>query len=214
MAGFGSFLALVALAASAAAEGPDWIAQIGVDYNHYPGGSSDPFNYFGAFEGSIDDYPDTWDVVDPGYPDHAIAWIFRGDQHGDNPTYPENGLAWDIREPYDVLFKVWKTEVVGTDEGYLYDLYYSYDPFSGFPLPEGWVCRLDMDGEITPNNFTDLSLYELDLGHSEGYALTNLPQSGGSETWYIIAGIPEPALAQLGGLLISTAWILQGLRRR
>jgi hypothetical protein len=199
-------MALVALAiCTGSFAQPNWIAQIGPDLDNYPGGSNDPFNYFGAYAGSIDDYPDAWDVVDPGYPDHAVALIFRGDQNGNNPTYPEGGLAWDIREPYDGFFKVWKMELVGTDEGYTYDLYYNFDAFGGYPLPDGWFCKLDMDGEITPENFGNLGLYEVDLDHTAGYILTDLVQPGGSQTWYVIAGVPEPAFAQFAGLLVGIA---------
>lgn len=208
------FLAFAALATGGIAEPPNWIAQIGPTNNSYPGGSSDDFNYFGAYPESIDDYPDRWDVVDPGYPDHAVALIFRGDQNGENPTYPEGGLCWDIREPYDGFYKVWMAEVVTTDEGYTYALYYDYNPFGDYPLPEGWICRLDTDGEINAGNYTDLSLYEIDLGHTVGYALEDEPQTGGSEIWYVIAGIPEPSLAQVIGLAVGVGWIFRRIRSR
>ena len=166
------------------------------------------------FEGSIDDYPDAWDVVDPGYPDHAIALILRGNQNGENPTYPKRGLCWDIREPYDAGYKVWMIELVSTDKGYTYDLFYDFDPFA-YPLPEGWTCRLDMDGEINGDNYLDLSLYEVDLDHRRGDVLFGLPQTGGSQTWYIVAGIPEPVSGQLAGLMLGMAGIgVAGMRRR
>jgi hypothetical protein len=199
-------LAVLALAATASAQ-PNWIAQIGVHHNSYPGGSNDDFNYFGAFEGSIDDYPDAWDVVDPGYPDHSVALIFRGDQNGNNPTYPEGGLAWDIREPYDGFYKVWKIEFVGTDAGYTADVLYNFDAFGGYPLPDNWTCMLDMDGEINGDNYLDLNLYEVDLNHLTGDIVMGVAQPGGSQTWYIIAGVPEPAVVQLAGLFLGIAGI-------
>lgn len=199
-------LAVLALAVAASAQ-PNWIAQLGVTNNSYAGGSNDDFNYFGAFEGSIDDYPDAWDVVDPGYPDHAVALIFRGDQNGPNATYPEGGLCWDIREPYDGFFKVWMVEFVGTDEGYTCDVVYDFDPFDGYPLPDGWYAKLDMDGEITGENYQDLTLYEIDLNHNAGLVVTGYPQPGGSEIWYVIAGVPEPAVVQLAGLFLGIAGI-------
>lgn len=192
---------------------PDWIAQIGFDNNSFEGGGNDPFNYFGAFVGGSDDYPDDWDVVNPTAQEHQVDLIFRGDQNGDNPTYPEGGLAWDFREPYDAMFKVWKIEALLPDEGYTYDLIYNYDGFGGYPLPDGWFCKLDMDGEINAGNYTDLSLYEVDLGHygDPDPILTDLPQVGGSATWFVVAGVPEPAFAQLAGLLVGVAGI--GLAR-
>jgi hypothetical protein len=207
-------VALSALATAATAQPPEWVARIGVTNNSYPGGGSDNFNYFGAYPESIDDYPDRWDVVDPGYPDHAVALIFRGDQYGDNPTYPEGGLSWDIREPYSDGYKVWKIELVSTDEGYTYDLLYKYDAFGGYPLPDGWICRLDRDGEINGANYLDLSLYEFDLNHKEGEVLRDIPQSGGSETWYVIAGIPEPGLTTLVGLGVACGLVFRPRHRR
>ena len=159
------------------------------------------------FEGSIDDYPDAWDVVDPGYPDHAIALILRGDQNGENPTYHKRGLCWDIREPYDNTFKVWMVEFIGTDEGYTADVYYDFNPFGDYPVPDGWFVGLDMDGEINADNWMDLKLYEVELDHLTGDVVVGYPQPGGSETWYIIAGIPEPAVVQLAGLFLGIAGI-------
>jgi hypothetical protein len=139
--------------------------------------------------------------------------IFRGDQYGYNDTYPRGGLAWDIRQPYEAGYKVWMAEIVTTDEGYGYGACYRFDPF-GIGLPEGWICRLDMDGEITPENYLDLSLYEIDLNHND-WCDYDLVQTGGSQMWYIIAGVPEPALGQLGGLMLGIAGIgLAATRRR
>jgi hypothetical protein len=206
------FLAFGALATAGTAEPPNWVAQVGPTRSTYPGGSTDPFNYFGALDGSIDDYPDDWDVVNPSPGEHAVELIFRGDQYGDNGTYPAKGLSWDIREPYNEGYKVWKIELISTDEGYAYDLTYNYDGFGGYPLPADWICRLDMDGEINGVNYLDLSLYEFDLDHKEGEVLRNIPQSGGSETWYVIAGIPEPGVVSLAGLLLGAGALW--LRRR
>jgi hypothetical protein len=200
---------LIAGCVSAAA--PNWLSQIGVNGNNYPGGSNDDFNYFGAYTDSIDNYPDMWDVVDPGYPDHAVSLIFRGDQNGNNPTYPANGLSWDIRAPYETDYKVWKIDAVLPDAGYTYDLVYDFDPFGGYGLPQGWICKLDMNGEINANNYKDLSLYEVNLDNLQGKVLTGLPQTGGIQTWYVVAGIPEPPLVQLAGLLLGIAGI--GLAR-
>lgn len=103
------------------------------------------------------------------------------------------------------------TEIVTTDEGYTYGALYYPDPFGDeYALPEGWICRLDMDGEITPENWLDLSLYELDLNHSDWHDY-DLVQTGGSQMWYIIAGIPEPQFGQLAGLVIAIGGI--GLAR-
>jgi hypothetical protein len=96
-------------------------------------------------------------------------------------------------------------EIVTTDEGYSYGACYRFDPF-GIGLPEGWICRLDMDGEITPENYLDLSLYEIDLNHSD-WCNYDLLQTGGSQMWYVIAGIPEPQFAQLAGLVLVGAGI-------
>jgi LPXTG-motif cell wall-anchored protein len=71
-----------------------------------------------------------------------------------------------------------------------------------------------MDGEINADDYSDLTLYEVDLDHKLGALLRALPQTGEPQTWYIIAGIPEPAVAQVGGLALAAAWILQRLRPR
>jgi hypothetical protein len=203
------------LLATTASAQPQWIVQIGVDNNTYPGGSNDPFNYFGILEGSIDDYPDQWDVVDPGYPDHSVALIFRGDQKGNNPTYPEGGLAWDIREPFQGFFKIWKVEFVGTDAGYTCDVYYDFSPFDDYPLPEGWGCFIDMDGEINGDNYLDLNLYEIQVDQFVGDLVVGYPQPGDSESWYILAGpIPEPQFTEVAGLILCLAGIgSAGLRK-
>jgi hypothetical protein len=186
---------------------PDWIAQLGVNSNSYPGGGNDPFNYFGAYSGETDDYLGVWDVVNPDPSDHMVDLIFRGDQYGNNASYPTGGLCWDIREPYDGFFKVWKIEVINPDVEYTFDVVYNYDGFGGYPLPAGWVCKLDMDGEINSGNYGNLSLYEVDLDHLSGTIMSGVPQTGASQTWYVIAGVPEPAFAQLAGLLVGVAGI-------
>jgi hypothetical protein len=203
-------LALAALALCVAVSAqPSWIAVMGPDHNNYPGGSQDPFNYFGAYTDCIDNYGDAFDVVNPPPPDHQVDLIFRGDQNGNNPTYPSEGLSWDIRAPYGSGYKVWKIQLILPDTGYTFDLYYNYKAFpEADGLPAGWVCKLDKDGEINSGNYTDLGLYETDLGYQNGYVLTGLQQTGTPATWYVIAGpIPEPAFAQLAGLLVGVAGI-------
>lgn len=212
----------------------DWLIQIGPDHNTYPGGSNDPWNYFGAMQGSIDDYPDQWDVVDPLMPEefwdeHSLGLRFVGDEWGDNPTYPydprtgSKGLSWDVRAPYPRGFKIWRAELFNPDPGYTYDLVWHLDPFPGFWLqvPPNFAIRLDKDGSFADQppgddpRWYDLSNYEIDLQPGYGgpdYIIEGLPQTGEVEIWHIIAGcetrpigVPEPSVACLAPLIVGAA---------
>jgi hypothetical protein len=193
---------------------PQWLAWFGLDNNSYPGGLADRWNLFGAFCEDTDDFYAGLDVVNPPPAAHQVEVIFRGDQYGNNPTYPSDGLSWDIRAPY-IGCKVWKLDALLPDAGYTCDILFDCEAFEGYGLglPAGWICRLDTDGEINADNYLDLDLYEYDLDHSsvpgdnELAAIATIAQTGQTETWYIIAGVPEPPVIQLTGLLLGVLGI-------
>lgn len=215
----------------------DWLVEIGPHHNSYPGGGNDPCNQFGAIQGEIDDFLGSWDIHDPPPLPHQLCLRFTGDQWGDNPTYPaydpasgSKGLARDVRAPYDWRgreFKIWKAEVLILDSGYTYDLVWNLDPYpgSGLELPPWIGVRLDMDGSFAhepPGDdpcWSDGANYEVNLRPRHGgpeYAIRDLPQTGETEVWYIIAGyvtlpigVPEPsgaaAVVPLGAAAVGLA---------
>jgi hypothetical protein len=202
---------LMLAATGAMAQAPSWLAWFGLDHNSYPGGSQDPFNLFGTFEGDSDNYYAGMDTVNPPPASHQVEVIFRGDQNGNNPTYPSDGLSWDIREPYNSGYKIWKLDAIIADAGYTCDIVYNFDAFNGYPLPANFYCKLDVTGDA-PSDPGNLALYEYDLNHlgtpgGANAVIANIAQTGGTETWYIIAGVPEPPIIQLAGLLLGALGI-------